>query len=706
MERSLLSLYSVLYRRGWIAILVLVSTIVGSAIYLIRTAPQYEVKARLILNDRQVGISELSRNLSEVSSYRAGESSPLATQSELIKSQRVLEPAINRINVTEIDPLAVPPSLQQVRKHLKIEIIPSTNILEVSYQNESEVLAIELLNSIAKSVVDESAQEIRQEARVVREFLEKEVPEKRQIVEQKAQSENEYRQTSGLIDVEQQTSQLVESLGNLEVQERTLVTDYEEQVARVEELRRLTGIDNPKSAYTGSRVGADQELQEIRGQLVKLEAELTLARARFTDQHPMVKSLLKQHQDLLELYQSKLSQLLPPGETLPREAITFDNLSSSLIADLITAQSQSAALENKLKTLRSERQKLADRLDQLPSKQQPLNSLVRQRQEAEETLKFLQENLEQARLAENQLLGNLRIIELANEETVNKTPSAKVVLVLATAFGIVIAISLVILLEVLDDKLHDDEDIENLLQLPILGMLPNLKDSVLNLAFLDKTQLAEPYRLLLKTLELRSLEPLNSIVISSAIASEGKSTVVAHLATVAALLGRRTLIIDANLRTPQQHLIWQQKMQPGLAEMLTSDRPLSTCVISTKIDNLDLLPCGELILPPAKLIKAAKFKPLLEEALQNYDFLIIDTPPISNCADVYDLSRNSNGLLLITRPGFTPKDRLFRSVSDLKNNGVPLIGIALNGIKLQSNLFILKSLQFGDQSQGGDRIAS
>jgi len=716
MERTLPSLHSVWHRRGWVAILALASTIAGGVVYLLLTAPKYEVKAQLILNDRQLGISELSRGLSEVSSYRAGESSPLATQSELIKSQRVIQQAIDRVNLDTLDPLGVPPTLKQVRKYLNVAIIPATNILELSYQNESEALAVEVINSIAQTMVDESASEIRLEAKAVREFLEQEVPRQRAITEAAEQAENEYRRMSGLVNVEEQTTQLVQSLGDLEAQERTLVAEYQERITQVEQLRQLTGIDNPKNAYIGRRVGGDQEIEEMRSQLAQVDAELATARSRFTDENPIVQSLAAQRQALVELYQQKLAEVVPPGETLPRQGITSDELSENLIADLITAQSQSVALADRIRVLRLERQNLLARLDELPLKQQPLMALVRQRQEAEETLRFLQGKLEEARLAENQLLGNIRIIELAEEGSGDETPSAAVVLVLATAFGVMLAVGLVVLLEIMDNTLHDDGQIEDLLKLPLLGVLPTLTAPVLKLtppeAFLDNGRFVEPYRLLLKTLEFRSADPLKRVVISSAIASEGKSTVAAHLAAVSALLGRRTLIIDADLRCPRQHRIWQREAQPGFTECLNGDRLLSQSVQATEIDNLHLLPCGELTPHPSKLLESARLHTLLAEAAQTYDLLIIDTPPISSSGDAHTLSRDSNGLLLITRPNVTPKDILIRAVSDLKSNGVKVMGVAVNGMTAYTRAYYRypvqgklppKSLQPAKKGQGGDR---
>ncbi len=716
MESTLSSLHSVWHRRGGLALLALASTIGGAVAYLLLKPPTYEVMGRLILNERQLGISELSRELSQVSSYQTGESSPLATQAELIKSQRVLEQAINEAFSPGMTLTAAKPTLKQVRKGLKIKIIPATNILELSYQHQEEQVAVELLNAIAHSIVAESVREIRLEAKSVREFLEQEVPRQRRITAAAEAAENQYRHASGLVNVEEQTARLVQSLTQLETEEITLVASYQEKVAQVQQLRQLTGIDNTQQSYIGSRVGGDRDIQEIRSTLAGVESELAAARSRFTEANPIVQSLAAQKDQLNQLYQEKLNQIIISGQGIPRKEVTSDELTQDLIAELILAQAEGTALADKIDSLRIEREKLRARLDELPLKQEPLAALVRQRQEAEETLKFLQGKLEEARLAETQLLGNIRIIELAEVGSGEKKPSKKVILVLAIALGLMLAVGVVLLLEIMDNTLHDDGEIEGLLKLSLLGVLPNLPPSAVALAppqeFLDNGRLVEPYRLLLKTLEFRTQAPLKVVIVSSAIANEGKSTVVAHLGAVSALLGRRTLIIDADLRCPQQHHLWQLHPDGGLSETLTRYQTLQEQIKPTTVEHLDLLTCGALTPHPSKLLESEAIASLLREATSHYNLVIIDTAPISSCGDAATLSHHSNGLVLITRPNITPKDILLRAVSNLKNNGAPILGVAVNGMTaytpayyrypLQGKLPAFKSLQPAKppQSQG------
>jgi capsular exopolysaccharide synthesis family protein len=265
------------------------------------------------------------------------------------------------------------------------------------------------------------------------------------------------------------------------------------------------------------------------------------------------------------------------------------------------------------------------------------------------------------------------------------------VLVVAIAFGSILAVGIILVLEVMDNKLREDFEVEEQLKLPKLGVLPDIPARALSLEqpdrFLDDVGLVEPYRRLLKTLEFRTQEKLRLIVVSSSVSGEGKSVVVSHLGAVSAILSRRTLIIDADLHRPIQHHLLGLPKEPGLADVIGKKITLLHAVQPTGIENLSMLTCGELRDRPSSLLESASMKSLLQEAAAHYDLVIVDTPPVSSCADANTLSQYSNGLVMITRPNFTPKDMLLRAVSELTGNGVPILGVVVNGMKTQTKKY-------------------
>ncbi|MUH01766.1 polysaccharide biosynthesis tyrosine autokinase [Scytonema sp. UIC 10036] len=688
MEKSVSSLLGVLKRRSLPAVAAFVATIGGAIAYLAVTPSQYEASARLMLDTTQTSISELGRNISQVSSNTPGGPSPLADTAELVKSQRVLNRAVqifqnNHKSTTQV-------TTQDLSKGLGVKIVPATNILQLSYEGKDPILAAQLLNAVARAMEEESANTIRQEAANVRKFLETEVPKARKQLENAELKENKYRQSSGIISFTKQSESLVDSLATLENQERTLSAQLRELRSQDASLRQITNATAPESAYASVRGGQDEQLKELRTKLTELETKLAEVRAKYTESHPDVQALLSQRDSVRNLYLQGLNRVSSGNQPVAPNNVRADEVSQNLSAQLIANNIERTAVENKLKSVQAQRGNLQLRLAQLPIKQQQLTPLTRQREEAAETVKLLQSKYEEARIAEAQQVGNIRIIEEALPPTAPASPRRSVVLVLATALSTLLATSIVLLLEMMDNTLRDASEAEDLLKLSLLGVLPRLPSKTLVLEparrFLDNVSLVEPYRMLFKTLEFRS-EQMRVIVVSSSIAGEGKSIVASHLAAIAGMLSWRTLLIDADLRRPEQHTLFNLSGKPGMSDVLEGEISLADAVQSTDIENLDVLTCGELHGRPSQLLESVAMKSLVAEAAENYDLVIIDTPPLSACADAATLAKQSDGVMLVTRPGFTLKEILSRSVSELNRNRIPILGVVVNGMTSQTEKY-------------------
>ncbi len=683
MGKSISSLPSVFKRHCWPALAALTAVIGASIAYLVVTPKVYQVSARLMIEEKKVSISELGRDLSQGTSSVPGGANPLGNQSELVKSEKVVKRAVDQVFPQETERERAKKVTDKLKKGMKVKIVPATNILELSYQDKDPALATKLINAIAQAMAEESTEALRLEAKAVRQFLEIEVPKRREAAELAELAENRYRQESGIISFEEQSKSLVSSLSTLEDQERTLSAQLEDVKVRVNKLQKITDNSNPQSAYAAGRIGQDKELIDLRVKLAELDTKLSEAQVRFTDDNPLVISLLQKRDSLLALYNDKVNRIAPSYQNISPGNVASDPLSQNLTSAYIAAETERSALTEKLRALQSDRAELKGRLTQLPLKQQPLTALSRQREEATASLKLLQGKLEEAHIAEAQLVGNVRIIEQAKVPELPVGPNQKAVLVIAVVFGAILGVGIIMVLEILDDRLHDGVEAEDLLKLPLLGVLPDIPESALSLEkpdrFLDDTELVEPYRRLLKTLEFRSQKKIKLIVVSSTLSGEGKSLVVSHLAAVSAMLSRRTLIIDANLRQSGEQNLLNIPGAPGLTDVINKKISLLHAVQLTDLENLSILGCGELGDRPASVLESSAMKALLAEAASLYDLVILDTPPVSNCADAHALSQSSDGLVMIVRPNFTPKGKLLKTVSELTANGAPILGIVANG---------------------------
>jgi capsular exopolysaccharide synthesis family protein len=361
-----------------------------------------------------------------------------------------------------------------------------------------------------------------------------------------------------------------------------------------------------------------------------------------------------------------------------------------LISKLIVGEVEQVALEQKMLTIQQEKSDLQSRLSDVPVKQQPLTSLVRSREEAETNLKQLQSKLQEATIAEAQLVSNLQIISPADIPVSAEWPKNSVVIPIAIFFGLIIVVVLVMLLDLIDNSIYDSDDVENILKQPSLGNLPKLPDNLNNLnpeAFVDNSLLVEPYHKLLQSLKLHSIEKLRTLVISSSQINEGKSTVAAHLAIVAAMSSQKTLLIDANLRCPSQHQLFNQiSSKLGLSDVIHGELVLNEAIQSTEIKNLSILSCGKSSSRPFLELESEEMQSILKTVIEIFDLVILDTPAINDFSDAITLSRYSDALLLVVRNKISNRNGLKQAVKEITKNGLTMTGFVTNDIKTSPSI--------------------
>lgn len=668
------SITPVIKRNFWNALATFGAVVGASALYLRFTPPMYESSARLILDERRVSVSELGQALAANST--PGDASPIATQAELITSERILKRAIGLLNPRGASEQPLP-SAGEVGGSLRVKIVPATNILELSYKSPDPKLAAEMLNAVSQAMVQESGESIRQQASSVREFVETRVPQQQANLEQAELAESRFKEANGIVGLEAQDTSLINSLTAVEDQGRTLTAQLKEAQRKSGLLQGVIGVNNVQTAYLASRAGQDDQLKTLRGKLTDLEAQVIDTRSRLGDQHPDLLALTQKRDETRSLYSQSLSRIVPAQQGLAAGKVAADDLSRTLISTYITGEVERSALLDKLKAVQDQQQPLRDRLATLPAKQRILTSLIRRREQEAATLKLLQNKLEEARIAEAQLVSNVRIVGLAGVPNSPSSPKALLTLMLSSIMGAALAIGVILLGELLNGKIGSAAEAESQLKLPVLGVLPDrlpaLRGGQLE-RFLNNSAAVEPYRRLLKTLELNSGKPLKSILITSSVSGEGKSDVAARLAMVAAMLSRRTLLIDADLSHPLQHQFFDVSDQPGLTDAVSENASLQSVVQPTAIENLDLLPHGQWFNRPAQVLEASAMKTLMMNAMSQYDLVIIDTSPVSRYADAMTLNEYTDGMVLVVRPEFTPKAIALQTTADLQKSGSSVLG--------------------------------
>jgi non-specific protein-tyrosine kinase len=303
-------------------------------------------------------------------------------------------------------------------------------------------------------------------------------------------------------------------------------------------------------------------------------------------------------------------------------------------------------------------------------------------------------NYEQVRLAEAQNSTNVVISEAATVSTVPVSPKTIRNTFLAIVAGMLFAAGTIFTIDTLDDTIKDPDEIRRKFGLPILGMIARHEspDEKAITLVKPRSPVSESFRALRTNTIFAGVDkPLSRIMITSATPQEGKTTVAANLAVVLAQGERKVVVIDADLRRPQIHRKLGLYNRMGLSDLFLVMRPLDTlpqAVIQRhEAAKLAVVTSGKLPPNPAELLTSQKMRQFLDMLNQEYDLVLIDTPPVLNVTDAAALAPCVDGVLLVMMPGKTKLRDFQHAFDQLRTVGAHVLGVVLNEVNPRNHKY-------------------
>jgi capsular exopolysaccharide synthesis family protein len=261
-----------------------------------------------------------------------------------------------------------------------------------------------------------------------------------------------------------------------------------------------------------------------------------------------------------------------------------------------------------------------------------------------------------------------------------------------------LGIGLAFLIELLNDLVRTPKDVARFLHIPLLGVIPDATedDQVANINLCLTVQQApysltsEAYRRLRTNLKLSTqVEFSKTLLISSGMAGDGKTSVAVNLATAFIADSKRVLVIDANFRRPNLHMIFPKRLtdqqheqtSAGLSECLTGRCSYQQAIRPTGIKGLDIIDAGPLPDNPGELLGSTQMQELIKQQRQNYDYVIIDGPPLLLVSDTKMLARFVDGTILVFNAGTTRRGAAIRIIRELRQVNATIVGCTLFAVK-------------------------
>jgi len=662
-------------RRKALLILGITAAITAAAIFKALTdTPVYQSGMEILVKPVSVETEVLSSNPDSLSRRRARQNPDQAaisdTQLKVLQSPRIIDPIVEDLQ-GQFPGLTYSAFINSLSLS-----VTAKNILVIGYQHPEPELVQAALDAISEAYLEYSLEERQAEIQTGLEFIEAQLDPLQTQVNQQQQRLQTLRQEYNLIDPG--------SKGN-----------------------ELSG---QTSAFTTQRLETQLELQQARSLYAELERELAQS------EEAGASSALTQnarYQRLLDLILDVNSQMAQ-GSALFREnsqemQILRDQRES--LYPLLRQEGQRvlAQVAGRIQELETREQALNESIGNINVRIDELSEVSRQYTDIQRDLQIATENLSLF-LAQREALR----IDAAQEEipwqvlTPPGDPSPVSASVtrnaaLGIVLGILIGIGTALLLDKLSDFIYTPKQLKDVSKLPILGVIPQYEEledpSSAVHVIAQSLQMSrggqsngnghrptdpafvEAFRSLWTNIRLLNPDaPVRSLVIGSAVANSGKSTVSIFLAQAAAAMGQRVLLVDTDLRRPSLHEQLGVANTRGLTDLISgSVTPYQAIQRLSKEDYLFVLTAGSAPPDPPKFFASRRMQSLMEEFHKTFDLVIYDTPPLVGYADALLLTARADGMVLISRLGKIKRSLLEQALEDLKVAGVSVLGAVANG---------------------------
>lgn len=632
------------------------------------------------------------------------------TLTQVLKSAQVLQPTFKDLQ-KDYPNL----NLDQFLSRLSVTRLKDTEIIEVSYLDNDPNQGLFITERLSQNYLNYGEQLRSRNLQQGIKFVEKQLPELYDRVNQIQSKLQGFRESNQIVNPEDRAKYLIGLSGEIETQQKQTQAKLSESKALYTSLRQQVR-NSPEAAIAASALSESKTFQELRLQLQQLETQLSMNAERLTPDAPPVQALMKKRQGILDQMEREARRTLSTTGVSQAQG----NLSGTLI-DL---NRQLVVVSNEIKGLEAKNVALVKTAQQLQSTLKTIPALVRQDVDLQRELKVANDSLDRF-LASREILQieaaqntqPWQIISAPAQRPAPIFPSIPQSAALGALGSILLSVLAAMLVDKLDDVLYSADDLKQDTKIPLLSVIPFYKNlnepslpamsSLRNLPSSstienssqpgqsfsidlseDAAIFREAFRSLNLSLSMSNLQnPLHSIVIASALASDGKSTVAMNTALAAATMGQRVLIVDADLYRSKLHTYARVPNESGLSQHLTADIPVSTLIQQSPMEqNLFVLTAGKSQADASRLLSSTKMKTMMEDLKGEYDLIIYDVPPVLGFSDSLILAGQTDGSVLVVGLGNTGRTALIESLRSLQLSGSPVLGIVANCLKPGTHL--------------------
>jgi succinoglycan biosynthesis transport protein ExoP len=697
-EPHLLDYLILLRKHQWLILFFLLAIVSIVSIATIRMQPIYEATARVEIDRENTNAIHFAD--SDAEDMYADLEDYITTQSKILQSETLAMLTVRSMGLDNLPEfggnpakpvrpaapgseasLHRPPALGAFLGRMTIKRVPSSRLLDVTFESTDPSLAARVVNAHLNNFIEQNFRSRYEAATQASNWLAGQLNEMKIKVENAEDARLAYERQNQIWTIDEKNDISSQKLADLNRQ----LTEAQADRINKEAVYQLAQAGNYDAI---SAVRESVVIQDILKQESALSAQYTDAVNQYGPKYPKVLRLQAQLKDL--------DQLVAREKT---------NIGNQMEAEYHGSRQRELLLKDALDEQKAETNQMAEKLVQY-------NILKREADTNKQLYDGMLQKLKEAGITAGLRSSNIRIVDPALIPGGPSRPNKTRNVMLSILVGLIGGIGLALLREYLDNTVKTPDDIETLARLPSLAVVPALSNSngkgngrfakllkapviagregraELVSHNMPQSQMSEAFRALRTSLLLSQADhPPQVILMTSALPREGKTTAAVNLAVTLAQLGDKTLLVDADLRKPgiNRALSLVDGKHAGLSSYLAGVSTLDLITVPhPAITNLAAIPTGPIPPNPADLLSSHKLTELIAELRTRYKFVVIDSPPIMAATDAVILSVLVDGVLLVVRSGETPKEAFTRTRDLLAGVKCRMLGVVLNAVDASS----------------------
>lgn len=631
----------------WVFIATYLTIVITVTVYTFNQTPLYLATTTLIVEPRTPEAVSFGMD-----SYPGEESAFYTTQWEIIKSYAVAQKAFNLLALSG-DPAfkdAEDP-VEMFRNNISIDFQKGNRLVKVNFVNDNPERAAKYANAVAKAYIQHSLEDKRSTSKDAFTWLSEQIAVLRASIEKSEMELLKFKEKEDIISLEKRQSLLEEKLSTLYSDYTRVANKSLELKTTLDEVEKL--MKSPELAESLPKIIENSYVAKLKMDYSELNNKLAEISKKYKPKHPVTVSITSQIDQIKESLAAEIGKI-----------------AKSIEIEYKINKANEEATKNNLDSLKQESMQLAQQAIQY-------GALKRETDSNKQMYDVLLQRLKETDISGSITSNNIRVVDEAKAPSAPFKPEKQKNIITANIVGFCLGILLCILFSNIDDTIKTEDDIKSLFKEPFWGSVPKEKNEIASAEKGSASFLRSYNNIKTRLGFYRREHVLKTLMISSSAVGEGKTTSAISLGKACAEAGERVLMIDADIFNPQLGKLLGVNHEAGITDFFFDKKNKNDITVNSSIPNLSVIPAGLIPPNPSAVLESEKLRILVEAVRDNYDIVIIDTPPFNLAIEISFLASYVDGIAFAVKANSTSRKAVKKAIDGLKSAKGNIIGVML-----------------------------